>query len=151
MEHNGARSTQPCLGSRFKIYYLPITFCVSPKITVEKYLLNGLRWYRKVYYWEIIEETLRITPPASRKPPACKPYPRSDNRSCWIGDLSHQLTAKSTFASKTDEAVRGGHEAKQANNFHDDNCRISRPLRGWLFLCVNLKLRKHGIHIFGSK
>ena len=54
---------------------------------------------RRVYY----SDTLQITPPASRQPPACKPSSCSDNRNGWIGpstswfrNLNHQLTAKST-------------------------------------------------------
>ena len=60
--------------------------------------------------------TLRTTPRACRQPPACKSSSRADNRRCWIGpsdqldqelgDLNHQLTAKSIFARKADEAVR---------------------------------------------
>ena len=37
----------------------------------------------------------------------------------WIRDLNHPLTEISIFASKADEAVRGGHEAKQANNLDE--------------------------------
>ena len=33
--------------------------------------------------------------------------------------MNHQLTAKSTFASKTDEAVRVGDKAKHANNLRE--------------------------------
>ena len=32
--------------------------------------------------------------------------------------INHQLTAKSTFASQSDVTVRGGDEAKLANNLH---------------------------------
>ena len=40
---------------------------------------------RKAYCLKIIKDTLRITPPASRNLPACKPSSRSGNRNRWIG------------------------------------------------------------------
>ena len=51
----------------------------------------------------------RITSPPNRKTPLYKPSSRSDDIDYWIGpsrNMNHQLTAKSTFACKSDEAVQ---------------------------------------------
>ena len=37
----------------------------------------------------------------------------------WLRGMNHQLTSKSTFASKTEKAVRGCRQAKQAINLHE--------------------------------
>ena len=52
---------------------------------------------RKIYYSGVIKDTLRITPPARRQSPACKPPSRSDNRNCWIGLNTSWFRGKTFF------------------------------------------------------
>ena len=81
-------------------------------------------------YSEIINNALRITPPTFRQPPACKPSSHPDNRSCWIcpsTQLAQGLEPSAHSKINICEAIRDGHEAKQANNLHDENSCMLRP------------------------